>query len=367
MKTFGKVVSIILIVSLLAISVAPLLVPVPPLQGTVPPQQLADPDSRFIQVDGLQVHYKEMGQGEPALLLLHGFASSTYTWREVMAPLAQNRRVVAFDRPAFGLTERPMQWEGESPYSAEAQVRLTISLMDALGIRQAVLVGNSAGGAIAALTALRHPERVTALVLVDAAIYQGGRPAWFGLLARTPQMQRLGPLLARNIQNWGRQFAESAWHDPSRITGEIWANYTRPLQIENWDRGLWQLTAASGPTGLSEQLERLQLPVLVLTGDDDRIVPTEQSVRLASELPNADLVVFPACGHVPQEECPQPFLQAIEEFLSSLTADRENPGSSDRGWHQCNLGCAPAPLHRAPHARNNCAAIPSPRACLVVG
>jgi len=178
-------------------------------------------------------------------------------------------------------------------------------------------VGNSAGGTVSALTALRYPERVPALVLADPAIFQGSSPAWFGVLARTPQMQRLGPLMARQIQKWGRKFGESAWHDPSRLTDEIWQGYTKPLQAENWDRALWNLTAASGPTGLGEQLDRLQMPVLVLTGDDDRIVPTKQSVRLAGELPNAELVVFPNCGHVPQEECPDLFLEAVEKFLAS--------------------------------------------------
>jgi pimeloyl-ACP methyl ester carboxylesterase len=319
MNKFGKMIFILVIVSILVVAVVPLLMIIPPLEETLPPEQLADPDSKFIDVNGLKVHYKEFGKGkpgEPALILLHGFASSTYTWREVQTALAQNRRVVVFDRPAFGLTERPMEWEGPSPYSSEAQADLTIGLMDALGIEKGILVGNSAGGTIAALTALRHPERVEGLVLVDPAIYQGGRPAWFGWLANTPQMQRLGPLAARSIQKLGRQFAEAAWHDPAGITDEIWANYTKPLKAENWDRALWYLTQASGPTGLDEQLDRLQIPTLVLSGDDDRIVPTEQSVRLADELPNAELRVFPSCGHVPQEECPGPFLQAVEDFLA---------------------------------------------------
>jgi pimeloyl-ACP methyl ester carboxylesterase len=317
MKRAGKTILVVLILAMLVVTISPFLVPVPPLEGTVPPEQLADPDSKFVNVNGLRVHYKEAGQGEPALILQHGFAASLFSWREVLGSLAQGRRVVAFDRPAFGLTERPMEWEGPDPYSAEAQADLTIGLMDALGIQQAIQVGNSAGGTIAALTALRYPERIPALVLVDPAIYQTGRPAWFRLLARTPQMQRLGPLLARQIQKWGREFGELAWHDPLRFTDEIWQGYTKPLQAENWDRGLWNLTAASGPTGLGEQLKRLQMPVLVLTGDDDRIVPTEQSVRLASELPDAELVVFPNCGHVPQEECPDLFLKAVEEFLAS--------------------------------------------------
>ncbi len=158
-------------VLLLLLLVGPFLVPVPPLKGTVPPEQLADPDSRFIEVNGLTVHYKMAGEGEPAFFLLHGFGASTFSWREVMGPLAEMGTVVTFDRPAFGLTERPTpgEWEGQSPYAPEAQADLTVGLMDALGVERAVLVGNSAGGTVALLTALTYPERVVGLVLVDAA------------------------------------------------------------------------------------------------------------------------------------------------------------------------------------------------------
>jgi len=91
--------------------------------------------------------------------------------------------------------------------------------------------------------------------------------------------------------------------------------YQKPLHAENWDYALWELTAANrGPT-VAEQLDRLTLPILVITGDDDRIVPTAQSIRLGEELPNAKLVVLPNCGHVPQEECPDLFLQAVTDFL----------------------------------------------------
>ena len=90
-------------------------------------------------------------------------------------------------------------------------------------------------------------------------------------------------------------------------------------QTAGWDRALWEMTAASAPSGLPDRLKELGLPVLVITGDDDRIVPTEQSIKLAKELPNAQLVVVPACGHVPQEECPQAVLGAIETFLDGLS------------------------------------------------
>jgi pimeloyl-ACP methyl ester carboxylesterase len=273
-----------------------------------------------VEVDGIDVHYKEMGEGAPALVLLHGFAASTFSWREVMAPLAQEARVVAFDRPAFGLTERPMpgEWGGENPYATRSQAALTVQFMDSLGIERAVLVGNSAGGTVAALVALEHPERVEALVLLDPAIYGSGSrfPAWLGPLLTSPQMRRVGPLFVRSIEEWGIDFGRSAWHDPSRLTPEIWEGYTEPLRTQNWDRALWELTVSSRPLDLQAQLDALQLPVLVITGDDDRIVPTEQSVRLAGELPNAELVVIPECGHVPHEECPGPTLEAMEAFLA---------------------------------------------------
>ena len=107
------------------LALGPLLVPVPPLPDTVPPEQLADPDSRFLDVGGLRLHYKRLGTGKQAVLLLHGFASSTFSWREVMAPLSEDHTVVAYDRPSSGLTDRPLPGDGsgESPYGPRAQVR----------------------------------------------------------------------------------------------------------------------------------------------------------------------------------------------------------------------------------------------------
>lgn len=307
-------------VLLCIILIGPFLIPIPPLEGTVPPEQLADPDSRFIEVNGLRVHYKTMGEGAPVLVLLHGFGASLFSWREVIAPLAEAGTVIAFDRPGFGLTERPLpgDWTGQSPYSPEAQVELTVGLMDALGVEQAILVGNSAGGTIAMLTALAHLERVRALVLVDAAVYTGGgAPGLVRLLSNTPQMRRVGPLLVRRIRTWGRDFAGLAWHDPSKIAPEVWEGYLKPLQAENWDRALWEVTRASHPSNLAARLGEMHMECLVITGGDDRIVPTGQSIRLSQELPNATLVVIPDCGHVPQEECPAEFLQAVADFLPS--------------------------------------------------
>jgi pimeloyl-ACP methyl ester carboxylesterase len=137
---------LVLCAILLAVLVGPLLVPVPPLTGTVPPEALVDDDSLFIEIEGLKVHYKTSGTGQPFIILLHGFGASLFSWREVLPSLAEYGTVIAYDRPAFGLTERPLTWEGDNPYSPAAQVELLVGLMDALDIERAILVGNSAGG-----------------------------------------------------------------------------------------------------------------------------------------------------------------------------------------------------------------------------
>jgi pimeloyl-ACP methyl ester carboxylesterase len=319
-KILLKITLVLLAVLLLILLIGPFLIPIPPLANTRPPAELADPDSRFIEIEGVQVHYKQAGQGEPVFILLHGFASSVYSWREVIAPLAEIGTVIAFDRPAFGLTERPLTWEGENPYTTAFSAKLTVGLMNALGVEQAILVGNSAGGTVSMLTALEHPDRVQALILVDPAIYttSSSRPAALNWILHTPQAQRLGLLVVRRFQETGLDFGRSAWHDPSKLTDEIWAGYTLPLQADNWDVALWQFTLAAEPLYLPERLNELTPPTLVITGDDDRIVPTADSIKLAGEIPGAQLVVIAECGHVPHEEKPAEFLQAVGDFIATL-------------------------------------------------
>ncbi len=320
MRPWVRWLLIAVIILLVAVLIGPFLVPVTPLEGTVPPEQLADPDSRFIEVDGITVHYKMAGSGQPVLFLLHGFGASTFSWREVIGPLSEMGTVVAFDRTGFGLTERPLHWTGPSPYTYEAHAELTVKLMDALGVERAVLVGNSAGGTVALLTALNYPERVGALVLVAPAVYvKGFIPSWLRPFINTPQMRHLGPLLARSIREWGVDFARAAWHDPSKLTPEIWEGYAKLLQVKDWDRALWEIFRSARPPRLEERLEEIKVPVLVITGDDDRLIPPEQSIHLVRKIPGAKIVIIPECGHVPQEECPEPFLDAVEGFLREIS------------------------------------------------
>jgi pimeloyl-ACP methyl ester carboxylesterase len=306
---------------LVMMAVGPLLIPVRQLKGTYPAHDLADSDSEFITLNELDIHIKRMGQGEPTLVLLHGFASSLYTWQFVMEALSRIGNVIAFDRPGFGLSERPLAWEGENPYSFAAQVDLVLALLDHFGVQRAILVGNSAGGSIAMQVALSHPERVSALILADPAVYHGGgAPGWVRPILSTPQMRHLGPLLTRQVLARGRDLLKLAWHEPANMPPELTDSYLKPFKVENWDKSLWEFSLSSQSTRLSERLDELNLPCLVITGDDDRIVPTKDSLRLARELPNASLIVVENAGHVPHEEKPQQFMEAVTNFMNDLHA-----------------------------------------------
>ncbi len=314
-QRFGRLALFALTLLLLVLLVGPFLVPVPPLKGTLPPAQLADADGRFIEIDGLSVYYKTQGQGQPVFVLLHGFGASLFSWHAVMQPFSRYGTVIAYDRPAFGLTERPMRWSGENPYGAQANIDLLLGLLDRFGVEKAILVGNSAGGTLAMQFTLQHPQRVQSLILVDPAVYGKGYPDWVLWLGRTPEMQHLGPLFPRSLIQRSLDIVRTAWHDPSKITQETWDGYTLPLRAENWDRAIWDYTLASQDSGLPGHLNEFHLPILVITGDDDRLVPTAQSIRLAGELPGATLAVIPEAGHVPHEEQPAAFMQAVEDFL----------------------------------------------------
>jgi len=318
----------LLLFILLCVAVLPLLVPLPSNAGLLTPAELADADSRFIEVDGVSVHYKRYGSGDLTFVLLHGFGASEFSWHRVVEPLAALGTVIAFDRPGFGLTGRPMpgDWDGDdlNPYSDDGYVALTVNLLAELGLDpdKVVLVGHSAGGSLAVRVALEYPQLVAGLVLVAPSV-QGGGYALSPLvrsLAGSPQGRRIGPWIARALLPRLATVLDTAWHDPGAIDAETIAGYRRPLTVVNWDRALWELTIAPKGGALLERLDQLALPVIYLTGDDDRIVPTANTQAAAAMTPGAELVVLPQCGHLPQEEQPAAFVAAVRRMVELVTA-----------------------------------------------
>jgi pimeloyl-ACP methyl ester carboxylesterase len=131
-------------------------------------------------------------------------------------------------------------------------------------------------------------------------------------------MRAIGPYAVRSIASSGVDSIYEAWHDPSLVTEDILAGYQVPLQVENWDRALFEFQRASQRPELTQDFDRLTMPVLVLSGDDDRVIPMENAVLLSEQIQGSELVIFENCGHLPHEECPDAFMQAVSEFLAGL-------------------------------------------------
>ncbi len=311
-----------IILLLLLIVLGPFIIPLPPLEGIQPMEALVYPDSQFMEINGVDVHYEEIQSNSGTLIvLLHGFGSSTYSWQKLMQPFSSFGSVLAYDRPGFGLTERviPYKEVNTNPYTLEYQSQILLALIDAKKAEKIILVGNSAGGTVAMQTALAYPDRIDALILISPAVYgSGGAPKWIKPLLNLPQMDRLGPVLVRTIRERGLEILKLAWSEPEKISEEDLTNYQKPLSVDRWDVGLWEFTKANGENDIDTRISELLMPVLVITGADDKIIPADQSIQLASELPNSSLLVIPDCGHVPQEECPTDFMNAVEPFINNL-------------------------------------------------
>jgi pimeloyl-ACP methyl ester carboxylesterase len=309
-------------------AIGPFLIPVNALEDLVSAQQVASNDSNFITIpfagtDGIDIHYladEADAAGEaPTYVLLHGSMFNAYTWNEVLEFFAERGRVLAYDQIPYGLSEKLVagDWTGPNPYTTEAAVDQLFSFLDALGVNNVILVGNSYGGVLAAQAALEQPQRVDGLILVDAAIYvQEEMPPW---LLELPQVRRLGPLFARQLgQN--EAFVRQTYLNPEQISDERMSLTMVQTQVEDWDNALWEYLRiwGAGSPDYVQRIPDIQQPALVITGDSDQVVPVADSQRLDAALPNSEFVILPSCGHVPQEECPHIFQDAVDQWLSSF-------------------------------------------------
>jgi pimeloyl-ACP methyl ester carboxylesterase len=270
------------------------------------------PPSRFVALDGMQVHYRDEGSG-PAIVLLHGTSSSLHTWEGWAARLRQGNRVVRFDLPAFGLT-------GPSPardYTIDAYVTFVDRLLDRLGVQSCALGGNSLGGAIAWKYALAHPQRVRALILVDAGGYPltGAGPPIAFRIARWPVIPSLlARLDPRALVEDG---VRRSYGDPARIEPGVVDRYYE-LALGPGNRTAFIDRMRSPIWGESARIRELRAPTLVMWGARDRLIPVDAARRFAADIPGAQVVVYDDLGHLPMEEDPARTAAAAERFLSGL-------------------------------------------------
>ncbi len=274
--------------------------------------------SRFVDLPGgFHVHYQDDGDPAlPLLVLLHGFGDSYTSWEGWVAALKGKFHIISLDFPGHGLTRAP---EGYA-ISGDGLADFVDAFAGQLALPKFAVAGNSMGGGVAWKLAVRHPQRVSALILADAAGFPNEKPPGETPLAFKILRYRLGRALLRNIDN--RPLIDEGLktdvYDKSIITPALvdrWADFQRApghraiLMSVNIG-GLNQAT----PTVLGA----INVPTLVLHGDEDPLIEPASGAKFAAAIPGAKLVTYPHVGHLPQIEIPQRSAADVGEFLQSV-------------------------------------------------
>jgi pimeloyl-ACP methyl ester carboxylesterase len=322
MSTVGRRAAIALATLAGGLAGAPMLLPETTSADRLPRRELARPSSRFLRLDGIEVHHEVHGPDDgPTLILSHHFYGSTPVWDRLVPLLADDHRVVTWDRPGFGLTERPMrETRADNPYTRAAAARLGWSLLDALDVRDTVLVGASAGGTNVLEMYAQAPERVRALVLLAPAITGDvGAPPQLRALLNTRPLRRIAPRAVERLAGEvTRARSTRSWADPSRATDEDLAPYRDLLRIEGWSRGLWEVMTAEPPPDLRPVLRSITVPTLVVTGAQDRTIAPRWGRWVAATVPGGRFALLPDCGHVPHQERPAELAAIVRPFLAEV-------------------------------------------------
>ncbi len=285
--------------------------------------------SRFVEINGMQVHLRDEGNPDDPtpIVLLHGTSASLHTWEGWVEALANERRIITFDMPAFGLT-------GPAPdgdYTIEAYARFVIAVLDKWNVNEPVVLGgNSLGGHIAWATAVLYPDRVEKLVLVDSSgvpFEAESMPIGFRI-AQTPGLNKvMEQVLPRGMVE---DSVKNVYADPSKVTPELVDRYFELTARAGNRAALAERFKQTQPGPLAAKIPELNIPTLIIWGKQDRLIPLAIGEQFDRLLPDSKLVVFDDLGHVPQEEDPVRTVAVVKEFLN-WTADTFAPLSAGSG------------------------------------
>jgi pimeloyl-ACP methyl ester carboxylesterase len=325
----SRILAIIGAVVLALILVVPFLIPVQ-TTGTATYKEAAGEGATFATAQGIDIYYEKTDfvcqedkecSNPPVIFLMHGFGANTFSYREVVEPLSQLGDVIAYDRPGFGLSERPTSWEGENPYGSIGQDLILDQLLAEFASgRDVILVGHSAGGTLAAQYVVDNKDAIQGLILISPAILStGGSPSWLNWVFSIPQLDHLGPLLVSSIASSGMDLLDESWYNKDLISEEVKAGYREPLSVIGWEEGFWEFNRAPRAFDIKDRLTELNVPTLLITGDSDTVVATADTVKLAEMIKDSVLFVIPQSGHLAQEETPEDTMKAIRVVWGILT------------------------------------------------
>jgi pimeloyl-ACP methyl ester carboxylesterase len=277
--------------------------------------------ARYEQVDGARVRFVDTGAGPP-VVLLHGFASSLETWEQLVPALAKDHRVVALDLKGFGWTDRP-----EGDYSPGAQARLVLALLDRRGVGRTALVAHSWGSSVALALALAAPTRVTRVALYDAWVYEEQLPTTF-LWSRADGVGEV--LFGLFYQERADEKLSHAFYDKRFMTEKLVEDVERAFERPGTTAAALAAVRGQQFARMQERYKTIRHPVLLLWGREDVVTPVSVGERLARDLPDSRLVVYPRCGHLPMIEAATASNADVMAFLSRDAPARVEPAARER-------------------------------------
>jgi pimeloyl-ACP methyl ester carboxylesterase len=325
----SKILARIGLVLLALFLIVPFLVPVE-TTGTRTYKEVAGAGATFATAEGVEIFYEKTEfvcqedkdcSNPPVIFLMHGFGANTFSFREIVEPLSELGEVIAYDRPGFGLSQRPTSWEGENPYGSTGQDLILDELIESFATgRDVILVGHSAGGTLAAQYVVDNKDAIQGLILISPAVLTTvGSPSWLNWIFSIPQIDHLGPLLVSSIASSGMDLLNESWFNPELITEEVKTGYREPLEVIGWEEGFWEFNRAPRTFDVKDRLDEITVPTLLITGEKDTVVATKDTEALATMIQNSVLFVIPQSGHLAQEETPEDTMKAIRVVWSILT------------------------------------------------
>lgn len=269
----------------------------------------------FLYQGNISIKYRENHQGHPyTMLFLHGFGAGSHYWRHLEEHFAAAYNTVALDLKGFGYSDKPR----DGNYRVSDQADLVKDFIAAKNLDNIILVGHSMGGAVALFTYFKtRPGLVKSLILLDNASYGQELPDFIRLL-QTPVLNTLGPALLPD-RLLVKQMLQKVFYDQSKITEAMIQQYVDYLKIPGAHQALRETAKQIIPANVDEIIDQtvnLNIPVLIIWGENDQVLPLSSGQRLHYDIKDSEFVIIPDAGHDPHEEKPAETIQAMTSFLN---------------------------------------------------
>ena len=267
-------------------------------------------NSEFLDLDGMKVHYRINGDTGETVVLIHGTAASLHTWEGWTKELEKTYRVVSFDLPAFGITGP----EPNGDYTRERYLKFIDDVLNALEIDSCYMAGNSFGGYLTWSYAVKHPEKVKKIALLNSSGYpRGDQPT--PVTFRMQKLDWMEPILTRiTPRALVRKSVEIVYYDDDKVTDEKVERYHELLLREGNRAGFMGKTQQI-TYDHSDEIKLVSCPTLIMWGDQDKLVNVDAAPRFHEDIPNSELLIYENMGHIPMEEIPE---RSVADFIAFL-------------------------------------------------